>query len=246
MRSFYCLSAAWHISFDKILINMLTFPASRSDFSRYCPLFFCFFFTFRAVHSDYWAPIVKYMYSKNKSYVETASAQCISENESWVLCREYLMYEPGSPAVVWFGLIWLLSSPLTSPLTSPLISPVSKVSLFLSFPVCRSSSLLTRGGGGGGSQIIRRQKNLVICNPFNFSLVVCNCRGVSLLALRKKERCCVWVRVRPHFRFGGEIWNWSENFVSLGSEKKNLISHDSLRCETPIIWSENEGKISEN
>jgi hypothetical protein len=26
--------------------------------------------------------------------------------------------------------------------------------------------------------------------------------------------------VRPHFRFGSEIWNWSENFVSLGSEKK--------------------------
>ncbi len=28
--------------------------------------------------------------------------------------------------------------------------------------------------------------------------------------------------------------------------KKCLISHDSLRCETPKIWSENEGKISEN
>jgi hypothetical protein len=27
--------------------------------------------------------------------------------------------------------------------------------------------------------------------------------------------------------------------------KKCLISHDSLRCETPKIWSENEGKISE-
>ncbi len=27
-------------------------------------------------------------------------------------------------------------------------------------------------------------------------------------------------RVRPHFRFGSEIWNWSENFVSLRSEKK--------------------------
>ncbi len=25
---------------------------------------------------------------------------------------------------------------------------------------------------------------------------------------------------RPHFRFGSEIWNWSENFVSLRSEKK--------------------------
>jgi hypothetical protein len=28
--------------------------------------------------------------------------------------------------------------------------------------------------------------------------------------------------------------------------KKSLISHDSLRCETPKIRSENEGKISEN
>ncbi len=27
--------------------------------------------------------------------------------------------------------------------------------------------------------------------------------------------------------------------------KKSLISHDSLQCETPKIWSENEGKISE-
>ncbi len=31
---------------------------------------------------------------------------------------------------------------------------------------------------------------------------------------------CVLTRVRPHFRFGSEIWNWSENFVSLRSEKK--------------------------
>ncbi len=53
-------------------------------------------------------------------------------------------------------------------------------------------------------------------------------------------------RVHPHFRFGSEIWNWSENFISRGSEKKSLISHDSLRCETPKIWSENEGKISKN
>ena len=29
----------------------------------------------------------------------------------------------------------------------------------------------------------------------------------------------LWIRVRPHFRFGSEIWNWSENFISLGSEK---------------------------
>jgi hypothetical protein len=30
----------------------------------------------------------------------------------------------------------------------------------------------------------------------------------------------VLTKVRPHFRFGSEIWNWSENFVLLGSEKK--------------------------
>ncbi len=30
----------------------------------------------------------------------------------------------------------------------------------------------------------------------------------------------IYSRVRPHFCFGSEIWNWSENFVSLGSEKK--------------------------
>jgi hypothetical protein len=29
----------------------------------------------------------------------------------------------------------------------------------------------------------------------------------------------ITTRVRPHFRFGSEIWNWSENFVSLGREK---------------------------
>jgi hypothetical protein len=46
-------------------------------------------------------------------------------------------------------------------------------------------------------------------------------------------------------RFGSEIWNLSENFVSLGSEK-SLISHDSLRCETPKIWIEIVGKISKN
>jgi len=32
--------------------------------------------------------------------------------------------------------------------------------------------------------------------------------------------CQSGYRVRPHFRFGSEIWNLSENFVSLGSEKK--------------------------
>ena len=53
-------------------------------------------------------------------------------------------------------------------------------------------------------------------------------------------------RVRPHFRFGSEIWNWSENFVSLRSEKKSLISHDSLWYEMPKIWSESEGKLSKN
>ncbi len=41
---------------------------------------------------------------------------------------------------------------------------------------------------------------------------------------------CYGTRVRPHFRFGSEIWNWSENFVLLGSEKKpNFTWFTSMR-----------------
>jgi hypothetical protein len=59
---------------------------------------------------------------------------------------EYLMYNrgPGSLAVICVG-----SFPLPSP------SLVSKLSLFLSLPVCRLSSLLTEERGGDRSQIIR-------------------------------------------------------------------------------------------
>jgi hypothetical protein len=51
-------------------------------------------------------------------------------------------------------------------------------------------------------------------------------------------------RVRPRFRCGSENWNWSESFVSLGSEKKGMISLVSRRSETAKIWSEIEREIS--
>jgi hypothetical protein len=51
----------------------------------------------------------------------------------------------------------------------------------------------------------------------------------------------VWTRVRPHFRFRSEIWNWSENFVSLGSENKawfHTIHFDAKhqKSEAKIKW----------
>jgi hypothetical protein len=51
-------------------------------------------------------------------------------------------------------------------------------------------------------------------------------------------------RVRPHFRFGSEIWNWSENFVSLGSEKKTLFhmihfdaKHQKSEAKTKVKYA---------
>jgi hypothetical protein len=51
-------------------------------------------------------------------------------------------------------------------------------------------------------------------------------------------------RVRPHFRFGSEIWNWSENFVSLGSEKKASFhmfhfdaKHQKSDAKTKVKWA---------
>ncbi len=54
-------------------------------------------------------------------------------------------------------------------LAPPSPTPVSKLSLFLSLPVCRRSSLLTGEGGRGWerSQIIRRRESLVIYKSFN-------------------------------------------------------------------------------
>ncbi len=54
-------------------------------------------------------------------------------------------------------MIRLLSHPL---------SPVSKLSLFLSLPMCRRSSFLT-GEGGGGGQIMRWLKILALYQSFN-------------------------------------------------------------------------------
>ncbi len=52
-------------------------------------------------------------------------------------------------------------------------------------------------------------------------------------------------RVRPHFCFGSKIWNWSENFVSLRSQKKPDFTWFTS-MQNIKIWSENAGKISKN
>jgi hypothetical protein len=74
--------------------------------------------------------------------------------------REYWMIYrwPVFLAVVWFG-----SSLTPSP------PAVSKLSLFLSLPVCRRLSIITGEGGGrwGRSQIIRRRESLVLHKSFN-------------------------------------------------------------------------------
>jgi hypothetical protein len=89
------------------------------------------------------------------------------------LCpREYRMsYKgPGFLAVGWFG-----SSPKPDhPLPLP---PVSKLSLFLSLPVCRRRWW---GRGGERSQIIWQQESLVLYKSFNalcsviYQLIHCN------------------------------------------------------------------------
>ncbi len=54
-------------------------------------------------------------------------------------------------------------------------------------------------------------------------------------------------RVGCALTFASEAKFEIEAKISLRLEaKKSLISHDSLRCETPKIWSKNEGKISKN
>ncbi len=57
------------------------------------------------------------------------------------------------------AIMWLSFSP----------SPLSKLSLFLSIPVCRRLSLLTGKGvrGWGRSQIIRRRECLFLCKSFS-------------------------------------------------------------------------------
>jgi hypothetical protein len=76
-----------------------------------------------------------------------------SPREYWMIYRG-----PGFLAVVWFGI---------SPTPSHTTSPVSKLSLFLSLPVCRRSSLLTEKGGRGRSQIMGRRESLVLYKSFN-------------------------------------------------------------------------------
>jgi hypothetical protein len=54
------------------------------------------------------------------------------------------------------------------------------------------------------------------------------------------------IRVRPHFRFGSQIWNWSENFVSLRSEKKawfHMIHFDVKHQKSEAKMKVKEAKI---
>ncbi len=58
----------------------------------------------------------------------------------------------------------------------------------------------------------------------------------------------VCTRVRPHFRFGSEIWNWRENFVSLRSEKKPDFTWFTSMRNTKNLkrkWRLNKRKLSE-
>ncbi len=92
---------------------------------------------------------------------------------------------PGFHAVVWFG----------SPHHQPPSRPVSKMSLFLSFPVWRRSSLRTgEGEGMGRTQITRRQESLALYKSFNtlcfcpFLHVPLSCLAKRMLYLQKSER----------------------------------------------------------
>ncbi len=102
-------------------------------------------------------------------------ASCMVSDQERALNREYLMYYrgPGFLAVVLFGCF---------PLPSP--CPLSKVSLFLSLPVCRRSSLLTGENGRGRrrSQIIRRQESLVLYNPLT---TFWPCSGIGKRKVKK-------------------------------------------------------------
>ncbi len=55
-------------------------------------------------------------------------------------------------------------------------------------------------------------------------------------------------RVLPHFCFGSEIWNWSEKFASLGSEKKawfHMIHFDAKHQKSEAKTKEKKRKLSE-
>ncbi len=86
---------------------------------------------------------------------------------------------PGFLAVIWFGSLPTPSSQLS----------LSKLSLFLSLPVCRRSSLLTGGGRGWGrSQIIWPQESLALYKSFNTLCL----RPCSILPLCKLFLCIVF------------------------------------------------------
>jgi hypothetical protein len=76
-----------------------------------------------------------------------------------------LLYSRGRGflAVVWLG-------------PSPTLSPISKLSLFLSLPLCRRSSLLTGvWGEGRRSQIIQQRESLLLYKSFTTLSPTVNC-----------------------------------------------------------------------
>jgi hypothetical protein len=87
--------------------------------------------------------------------------------------------------------IWLLSPP-------PLFSPVS---LFLSLPVCRRSSLLMGDGGWGWgrTQILRRRQSLVLYKSFNTLLLRVYLTCALLNKVPERTPCS---RVHPLARAG--------------------------------------------
>jgi hypothetical protein len=101
-----------------------------------------------------------------------------------VKTREYWMIDrgPGFLLVVWFG-----SSPIPFPPPS-----LSRLSLFLSLPVCRRSSLPTGGGGGGarGAKSFDREKERFSINHSILSgQNPCQQCKVSVV-LSRNGQCC--------------------------------------------------------
>ncbi len=110
---------------------------------------------------------------------------------------ESIEWGPGFLAVVWFG-----SSPAPLP---PF--PVSKLSLFLSLPVCRRSSLLT---GGGGKVWASEEPNHSTARS---------------LALYKSFNtlCCRWLKNKfLHWRRGWRMHHWRRGPPQVRRERRTF------------------------
>ncbi len=101
---------------------------------------------------------------------------------------------PGFLAVVWFG-----SSP-----TLP--HPVSKLSLFLSHPVCRLSNLLT-GEGGGGGEGARLYVGEKAWSSINHSIISVLLNTVTDKTSRQQVISLNFVTIF-YFTFVGPLWRW--------------------------------------